>query len=124
MAASHKARRSVGEGSVYLTSDGRWRATLVVTHPHDGRSQRRWVSGRSRAETVRKLDALKREAASGFPTGETTGAYLARWVENVRPRLRPATHREYARHVRSYLSPLARLPLTRLTPADVERVMA
>ncbi len=119
MAVSH-TRRSNGEGSVYRTAEGRWRAALVIDHPDGERTVRRVVSGRSRAEVVRKLDALKREASAGFATGE----YLARWIEAVRPRLRPATHREYARHVRSYFPPIAGVPLTALTRAHVERLLA
>jgi integrase len=72
----------------------------------------------------RKLDNLRKEADAGFATGQTTGDYLAGWIVAVKPRLRPATHREYVRHVSDYWKPLAGLPLTRLTPALVERTMA
>ena len=50
---------------------------------------------------------------------------LACWVVAVRPRLRAATHREYARHVAQYWIPaVGRIALTRLTPGHVERTMA
>lgn len=119
-----KPRRSRGEGAIYPTADGRLRGSLLVDHPDGNRSVRRYVSGRTRAEVVRKLDDLRRDSAAGFATGETTGAYLARWVVTVRPRLRAATHREYSRHVRQYWQTLASVPLTKLTPAHVERTMA
>ena len=118
------ARRSAGEGAIYPTKDGRLRGSIVLPHPDGVRSIRRYVSGKNRADVVRKLDDLRKEAAGGFATGETTGAYLARWIVAVRPRLRAATHREYSRHVASYWSSLASIPLTRLTPAHVERAMA
>lgn len=102
--APKPARRSRGEGAIYPTSDGRLRGSVVLPHPDGTRSIRRYVSGKNRADVVRKLDELRKEAAGGFATGETTGAYLARWVVAVRPRLRAATHREYARHVSSYWS--------------------
>jgi integrase len=117
-------RRTRGEGAVYPTADGRMRGSIILPHPDGIRSVRRYVSGRTRADVVRRLDDLRREAAAGFATGETTGAYLARWIVAVRPRIREATHREYARHVTSYWAPLARVPLTRLTPAHVEKAMA
>ncbi len=122
--AKSTARRSAGEGAIYPTADGRLRGSLVLPHPDGTRSVRRYVSGRTRADVVRKFEALRREASAGFATGETTGAYLAGWVVAVRPRLRAATHREYARHVSAYWSALARIPLTKLTPAHVERTMA
>lgn len=123
MAVSH-TRRSNGEGSVYRTAEGRWRASLMLSHPDGVQRVRRVVSGRSRAEVVRKLDALKREATGGYASGTLTGAYLAAWTEAIRPRLRPATHREYARHVRAYFGPLVDVPLTALTPGHVERLLA
>jgi integrase len=123
MPVSH-TRRSHGEGSVYRTAGGRWRAALTVPHPDGEHRVRKILSGRKRAEVVRKLEQLKQDARGGFATGQTTGAYLGRWVEAVRPRLRPATHREYSRHVRTHLRPLGDVPLTALTPGHVERLLA
>lgn len=119
-----RPRRSRGEGAIYETTDGRLRGHVDLPHPDGNRTVRRYVSGRTRAEVVRKLEALRREAAEGFPTGQTTGDWLARWIVAVKPRLRAATHREYARHVADYWQPLAKIALTRLTPAHIERVMA
>jgi integrase len=123
--ASRYSRRARGEGSVYETAEGRWRASLVIPHPDGSRSVRRVVSGRSKADVVRKLEALKRESASGFASGDTLGGYLARWAAAVKPTLRPATWREYAGHVERYWTPkLGTVALTRLRAGDVERVMA
>ena len=123
MAASHK-RRSNGEGAVYETGDGRFRAALIVTHPTTGQQVRRYVSGRTRAETVRKLDALKKEAtAGGFPGSETTSEYLARWLVRTRDDVRPSSWRQREQYVRSYVIPvMGRTPLAKLTPGDVERM--
>ena len=122
---ARRPRRSRGEGAIYPTADGRLRGSLVLPHPDGTRTIKRYVSGRTRAEVVRRLDELRREAAAGFATGETAGDYLARWVVSVRARVRAATHREYSRHVRTYWTPaIGRIPLTRLTPAHVEKVIA
>ena len=117
-------RRSAGEGAIYETTDGRLRGSIVLPHPDGDRSIRRYVSGRTRAEVVRKFDDLRREAEAGFPTGQTTGDYLARWIVAVRPRLRAGTWTAYNRHVGQYWRPLADVPLTRLSPPHVERQMA
>jgi integrase len=120
-----RPRRSRGEGAIYPTADGRLRGSLVLPHPDGTRSVRRYVSGRTRAEVVRKLDEIRKETAAGFATGETVGDYLARGVGIVRARIRAATHREYSRHVAGYWMPaIGRIPLTRLTPAHVEKVLA
>lgn len=123
MTRSYTKRRTRGEGAVYQAKDGRWRAALVVTHPDTDETLRRFVSGRTRAEAVRKLDELKKETGDGFASGELTGAYLARWIVDVKPRLRPATHREYVRHVTDYFAPLSAIELSKLKPHDVSRVM-
>lgn len=120
-----RPRRSRGEGMIYEAPDGRVRGSLLLPHPDGTKSVRRWVSGRTRAEVVRKLDDLRKASEVGYPTGEATAAYLARWIVTVRPRLRAATHREYARHVTAYWTPLiGPVELARLTPAHVERAMA
>jgi integrase len=115
-----RPRRSAGEGAIYETADGRLRGSVLVDLP-DGGQKRVYVSGRTRADVVRKLDAKRKESAAGAVTGETLGEYLARWIVACKPRLRPATHTEYARHVAQYWAALARTPLTRLRPLDVEQ---
>ena len=72
MGQATKPRRSAGEGAVYDTADGRLRGSLLVQFP-DGRTKRVYVSGRTRAEVVRKLDAKRKEGASGALTGENLG---------------------------------------------------
>lgn len=101
-APAKRVRRSRGDGSIIETADGRIRGKAIVPGP-DGTAITRWVSGKTRAEVSRKLSKIRKDAADGVvATGETTGAYLARWIVAVAPRLRPSTHREYARHVREY----------------------
>jgi integrase len=118
------SRRARGEGAIIETADGRVRGRLVIPLP-DGRSVTRWVSGRSRAEVTRKLGDLKDEAKAGSVTGEPLADYLRRWAVAIAPTVRPSTAREYARHVEQYWIPtLGTLPVAKLTPAHVERVMA
>jgi len=123
MARAYTRRRTRGEGAVYETKDGRWRACLVLTHPDTGKVARRFVSGRTRAEAVANLDKLRQSTAGGFSDGRTAGEFLAGWVVAVRPRLRPSTHREYVRHVTEYFAPLHGFELAKLTPGHVERAM-
>jgi integrase len=124
--ARKPSRRSRGEGSVYKTKEGRWRASLLVTDPRTGRMVRRVVSGRSKAEAVRGLDALKQGAAAGAPLGSGTVAeFLTAWLVAVRPTIRPSTFRGYSSHVRTYWkTALGAIPLARLAPTDVESAMS
>jgi integrase len=125
MASSH-TRRSRGEGSVYHTAEGRWRASLIVSDPRTGRTVRRVVSGRSRAEAVRQLDVLKASAASGaLPTGVTVAEFLKAWLEAERARVRASSWRQREGHVRIYIAPaIGSIVLARLVPMDVERMTA
>lgn len=128
MGEATKPRRSAGEGAVYDTADGRLRGSLLVEFP-DGRTKRLYVSGRTRAEVVRKLDAKRKEGASGALTGETLEAYLTRWLQVHETRIRPSTRAEYGRIVRQYwlgvgfAADLRKRPMTRLQPMDVEQRM-
>ncbi|MDP9269703.1 MAG: site-specific integrase [Chloroflexota bacterium] len=123
MTVSH--RRSNGEGSLYRTASGRWRGAVLVTNPLTGGLARRYASGRTRAEAAAHLEALRRDAQAGaFVSDETIGEYLARWLPGARSRLRPSTYTEAVRHVEQYFGPLiGAIPLTRLTPTDVDRAM-
>ena len=122
--AKRYSRRARGEGAVIETADGRVRGKLTIPYP-DGRQVTRWVSGRSRAEVSRKLSDLRRETEAGQLADESTGAYLARWSAALAPTVRPSTAREYTRHAAQYWTPaIGDVPLAKLTPAHVERVMA
>ncbi|MDP8905440.1 MAG: site-specific integrase [Chloroflexota bacterium] len=56
---------------------------------------------------------------------QTVGQYLEQWIERDRSRVRPSTWRSRETHIRVYLVPtLGRIPLGKLTPADVERALA
>lgn len=123
MPVSH-SRRSAGEGTIYTTADGRLRGALRVTHPRTGHQVRRTVSGRTRAEVARKIEALKREAADGSFAGRLSlGDFLTRWLEAEKQRIRLSTWRERELHIRLYIRPaLGPVPLAKLTPLDVERM--
>src|SRR5262245_37205603 len=119
-------RRSAGEGSVYPFRGG-YRGAVTWTD-HESRRHRRVVTGRTVDETRAKLDELRRELRLGTLTSgppETVGAYLADWIIRDRPRVRPSTWLAREMHVRVYLIPaLGRIPLARLSAADVEAAMS
>jgi integrase len=85
------------------------------------------VSGATSAEARQKLDALRDAAKRGSlppPARLTLGEYLTDWIERDRPNVRPSTWHGRETHVRVYLIPaLGRLPLAKLTPADVDRAL-
>ncbi|MEP7378810.1 MAG: site-specific integrase [Chloroflexota bacterium] len=118
------SHRSPGEGSIYQTTDGRWRGAITISGR--GTQTRRVVSGRSRAEVAAKLDVARRNSASGVYAGrQTVGDYLARWLQAEKQRVRASTWQERESHTRLYIVPaMGRVPLARLTPLDVESMTA
>jgi integrase len=94
----------------------------------EGRRLYRSVIAPSQAEAVRRLADLRRQLAAGLPATDqrlTVTAYLARWLDDAAPRLRPSTLTRYAGLVRGQLVPkLGRLKLHALAPSDVARMMA
>ncbi|MEA2595408.1 MAG: hypothetical protein QOF01_1877 [Thermomicrobiales bacterium] len=121
------ARRAHGEGSIYQRNDGRWTA-----YPRDGykngKPHKKYVYGKTQREARRKLEALKRDLASGLPIDfdrQTIGQFLDRWLaEVVKSRVRPKTLESYAMHVRRHLTPhLGHHQLTKLAPDHVQAMM-
>ena len=99
--------------------------------------------GADRREAERALTARLADMQTGAwrpPSQETLAAYTERWLERrdpansgdqrgegrfVRTRLSHATHREYQRSLELYVLPaLGRRPLSQITPADIDRLIA
>jgi integrase len=122
------SRRGRGEGSLWPRKDGRWEGRVQLGWSPEGRRLYRSVIAPSQAEAVRRLADLRRQLAAGLPATDqrlTVTAYLARWLDDAAPRLRPSTLTRYAGLVRGQLVPkLGRLKLHALAPSDVARMMA
>lgn len=112
-------RRAPGEGSLVQRPDGRWQASLQV----EGR--RRTVYGKTRAEAVGKLDALKRQALAtdclASPGRRTVSELLDAWLSAVGPNLRPTTAAHYALLADTYVRPvLGMVRLAKFTPQRIQ----
>jgi len=118
-------RRANGEGSIYAYR-GRYRGALTWTD-RDGTRKRHTVYGKTQADVRRELDALRVELDRGLPPAapSTVADFLLGWLESARQRIRPSSWYRAEQAVRVHLTPaLGRLPLAKLTPADVERMTA
>jgi len=121
-----RRRRLPGEGSIYRrTSDGRWVAK-ISRGPRDAR--RVWVRYaplRDNTRDAAKALLVDLEAEAAIPSSSTElGAYLARWVVEVR-NIRPATRHGYEVVVDHHLAPtIGHIPLRDLQPRHVESMLA
>lgn len=122
-------RRSRGEGLIRQRADGRWEARISLGFGPDGRRARKSLFGRTQREVREKLTKALRDRDQGLPVARderlTTGAYLARWLDDAAaPTVRPRTLVSYRQIVADYLVPaIGRIPLAKLTPADVQGVL-
>src|SRR5450631_3095978 len=96
-------RRGQGEGAIYKTADGRWRAAIDLGW-EDGKRQRRYVSGRTREEVAKKLRAAQQTVDAGLPLVDgrppKVREWLASYLDHVAaPKLRPRTLDGYRSYV-------------------------
>jgi len=119
-------RRGQGEGSIYQRADGRWAGSITVGY-EDGKQKRKYFYAKTRKAVQKKLTKALQDQQDGLPVTFddrlTVGQYLDDWLENsARLSLRPRTFQRYEQLVRVHLKPeLGRIPLTKLTPQDVQR---
>ena len=119
--AKRRTRRVAGTGAVIQRGDGRWVGRLKQA---DGKV--RWMSGPNQKAVEEKLaDALRRIGA-GVPISDATvtvEAWFREWLDNLQG-LKPSTAFYYRNYIEAYLlrSDLARKPLARLEPGDLERL--
>jgi integrase len=120
-------RRGKGEGSIYKRDDGVWIAAVDLGWS-GGKRSRKVVSGRTRAEVVKRLNDLRSHAERGLasaPERLTVGEYLDHWVATRVPgTVAPRTLELYERAVSKYVNPsIGMVRLNRLAPSDVSRLL-
>lgn len=123
-----KRRRPRGEGSIYETKSGGWRAAIVVPDPDSGKTVRRVVRGRDFDEVKERLRRLREDVEHGAVEpgrARTVAAYAATWTPALRQRVRPSTWRSHEQYLRLYVLPaIGAAKLRTLTPTAVERMTA
>ena len=124
--AARKGRRGAGEGAIYKDASGRWRATVDLGWK-DGKRQRKYLSGRTRAEVAEKLRTVRREQEDGVAivTGtkpSTMEQWLTFWLDTIAARkVRPSTLATYRGYARNRIIPaLGKVRLDQLAPEHLE----
>jgi integrase len=115
------ARRPWGSGTEFQRADGQW----VVRLPRPDGTMVTGTSRQSLAAARARARGKLRASPSTSSSDETTGDYLARWLDDTAPhRLAPRTLALYRAIVDGWLIPhLGTVPLTRLHPDHVERMV-
>lgn len=120
-------RRGHGEGSIRQRSDGRWEGTINIGW-REGKRHRKSVYGKTRREVADKLAIAIREHQLGIASVDErtrTETFLIRWCEESLPgTVKDSTAVGYRFVLERYVIPyVGRIPLAKLGPADVQRMM-
>jgi integrase len=123
-------KRANGEGSIYQRSDGRWCSAIVADDPVTGARHRTVLYGKTRTEVRHKLKAATERADVGGPVRDakaSVAAWLAQWRETT---LAASNRKETTQELYKSLSmnhlepePFGSIPLDRLRPSDVDRLV-
>lgn len=122
-----KRKSSRGNGSIHRRKDGRWEGRYVIGRNEKGLPKTKNVLAKTRKECEEKLKALRgsiRGAEPERPKADMTfGAWLDRWYQNdCKPAIRPKTQADYENRIYQHIIPeLGHIPLTRLTPGDLQQ---
>lgn len=121
------SRRGYRTGSVYQRkSDGRWMGTAEAGYTASGARRRVTVSGKTRAEVVRKLRdkrlEIDREGHRNVKRTVTVAKWSQAWLEMIQPQIRPSAYEADKAAVRWIVAAIGSVKLSDLTPDDVRAV--
>jgi integrase len=119
-------RREWASGSIYQHGD-RWRVSVSLGSDAFGKRIRKEWQVRSEASAKRKLREVQARLRGGLPAEEsriTLNEYAQEWLAGVRHTVRPSTASFYRTLVEVHLDELGTLPLMRISPADIRRLIA
>ena len=123
------SKRSNGEGTIYKNeSRNHFEGQVSVRVNANGKSVRRKVTGRTRAEVTKKMSEVRDRCSHGpgLPSDVTVGDWLRYWISSVLPsaNIASATRENYETLCARYLIPrIGRIRLVKLTPADVRAML-
>jgi integrase len=122
-------RRGSNEGSIYKRPDGRWCGQVDLGW-QDGKRQRKYLYGKTRADVAGRIAAALADLQRGIAPSRnerlTVQQFLESWLaDTVRPSVRPRTFDSYRQTVRDHILPtLGKVPLVKLTPAQVQALLS
>jgi integrase len=142
-------KRGQGEGSIYKTRDGQWRAAVSIGWKRNEAGEpvwrRKFITAKTRHAVQERLKKELRDQQRGInidSSTQSTGEYLRSWLEyTAKPSVRPKTYTSYEQMLRNHLVKdipetewkdkkldsvpgLGRVPLDKLTMQAVQRFLS
>jgi len=108
----------------------RWRGCIMLGRKADGKPDRPWVFGATRAEVQNQLAELKRKADAGTRADRskervTVAEFMETWQAAARTSTRLQTWNGYEQITRNHIVPtLGRIKLSELRPDMIQRIYA
>ncbi len=114
------------KGHLRERSPGHWGIVLDIRDPATGKRKRRWHSfaGTKRQAQVECARLISEMQGGTYvePSKVTVAAYLARWLEHVRPQISPRTFERYSEIVvKNILPALGGVQLAKLRPVQISK---
>ncbi|HHW11268.1 MAG TPA: site-specific integrase [Firmicutes bacterium] len=107
--AKETKRNRHGSGTIYRTSDGRYRGQVSLGVDQNGKRIRRSVSGNTRREVQEAITRLQNDALRGIAIADdriTVKQHFEDWLRTKRPpNTRSSTYDKYAAHVNHDIIP-------------------
>lgn len=126
MSDTKKTRRNDGY-SVVRRKDGRWEYAVTTGYNAAGNPTRKRGYAATRAEAAKMAQDVRAKLDMGrtVPSGrQSLGDYLDSWLARYGANWRPKTRDYYSLMVRAHIKPaLGRIQLTKLSAADVQRLL-
>jgi len=115
------------KGHLRQRSHGKW--SIVIDLPSTGKRRRKWhtFAGTKRQAQIECARLISELGGGGYiePTKTTTGEFLERWLQHMRPQVARRTHERYAEIARKNVAPLiGDVPLSKLQPASISAAYA
>src|SRR5688500_6051279 len=112
--------RGQGEGSIYQRKDERWVSEVQLGYSN-GKRERKFVYGKTRAEVADKLTDVLNRHKQGLPiigNKQTAKQFLEQWLEDcIKPTVRLSTYLSYEQQIRLRIIPeIGHIKLSKLMP--------
>ena len=123
-------KRGNGEGTIFQrASDNRWMGVLQLGYGPTGRPIKKSVSGKTRAEVVKKFKEMQRNLDDGLPTPDnsmTVARLIEGWnVDVLSHQVSKSAADHYLSIAKNHIIPtLGRKKLFELTTSDVDRLIS
>jgi integrase len=106
-----RKQRGWGEGGIhYRESEGRFEVFVPTGKKPNGKYGRLKAYVKTKKEATAKLHELREKVRKGLPTVSvgkmTLAAFLAKWLEGVKPSVEPTTYAQYELLVRLHIVPI------------------